>query len=46
MKKIVKQLEINLGFKEEDEEFLYDPNAESEGDLGVLYVVKKQPAQN
>jgi hypothetical protein len=46
MKKVVTPLEINLGFKEEDEEFLYDPNAESEGDLGVLYVVKKQPAQN
>jgi hypothetical protein len=45
MREIVKKLEINLGFKEEDEEFLYDPNAESDGDLGVLYVVKKQPAQ-
>jgi hypothetical protein len=42
MKKIVIPLDINLGHKEEDEEFYYDPNAESDGDLGVLYVVKKQ----
>jgi hypothetical protein len=36
-------MEINLGYKEEDEEFFYDPN---EGDWGELYVVEKveQPA--
>jgi hypothetical protein len=45
MNKIVKPLGIDLGFKEEDEEFLYDPNAESDGEFGVLYVVKKQSAQ-
>lgn len=41
MQKIVIPLGINLGFKEENQEFLYDPSAESEGDLGVLYVVEK-----
>lgn len=44
MKKIVIPLEINLGYKEENQEFYYDPNAESDGDLGVLYVVEKEPA--
>ncbi|MCC7474024.1 MAG: hypothetical protein IT425_01405 [Pirellulales bacterium] len=44
MKKIVIPLEIDLGFKEEDQEFWYDPNAPSDGDLGVLYVVKKESA--
>ena len=42
MKKVVAPLDLNLGFKEENQEFLYDPNAESEGDLGVLYVVEKE----
>jgi len=45
MKKVVAPLELNLGFKEENQEFLYDPSAESDGDLGVLYVVEKEPAQ-
>jgi hypothetical protein len=38
MNKIVIPMEINLGYKEEDEEFFYDPN---EGDWGELYVVEK-----
>jgi hypothetical protein len=42
MNKIVIPLGIDLGFKEEDEEFLYDPNGESDGDFGQLYVVKKE----
>jgi hypothetical protein len=42
MKKIVTPLGIDLGHKEEDEEFLYDPNGESDGDFGQLYVVKKE----
>lgn len=41
MQKIVIPVGIDLGFKEENQEFLYDPSAESEGDLGVLYVVEK-----
>jgi hypothetical protein len=45
MNKIVIPLEIDLGYKEENQEFIYDPSAESEGDLGVLYVVEKEPAQ-
>lgn len=45
MKRIVIPLEIDLGYKEENHEFLYDPTAESDGDLGVLYVVEKEPAE-
>jgi hypothetical protein len=40
MSKIVEPLEINLGYKEENEEFFYDPN---EGDWGELYVVEVEP---
>ena len=29
---------------EADEEYFYDPNGESDGDFGQLYVVKKQDA--
>jgi hypothetical protein len=39
MKKIVEPLEINLGYKEENQEFLYDPH---EGQWGELYVVEKE----
>ena len=46
MSKVVAPLEIDLGFIEEDQEFLYDP---SEGEWGTLYVVSKDetpaPAQ-
>jgi hypothetical protein len=45
MKQVVVPLEIDLGYKEENQEFLYDPAAESDGDLGVLYVVEKEPDQ-
>jgi len=43
MSKIVEPLEINLGYKEENQEFFYDPN---EGDWGELYVVEmvEEPA--
>lgn len=41
MKKIIEPLQINLGHKEENQEFLYDP---SEGQWGELYVVEKEPA--
>jgi hypothetical protein len=43
MKKIVIPLGIDLGYIEENQEFLYDPNAEREDgrDIGQLYVVEK-----
>jgi hypothetical protein len=43
MSQIVQPLGIDLGFKEENQEFLYDPG---EGQWGTLYVVEKetQPA--
>jgi hypothetical protein len=34
----INELQINLGYKEENQEFLYDP---SEGQWGTLYVVEK-----
>jgi hypothetical protein len=42
MSKVIKPLEINLGYKEEDQEFIYDPSV---GDWGEVYVVEKEPAQ-
>jgi hypothetical protein len=47
MKKIVKPLGINLGFKEEGQEFLYDPTPTEERPWGTVYVVDsvEQPAQ-
>jgi len=39
MSQIVQPLGIDLGFKEENQEFLYDP---SEGQWGTLYVVEKE----
>jgi len=41
MKKVITPLDINLGYKEENQEFLYDPH---EGPWGTLYVVEKEPA--
>lgn len=41
MTKIIEPLGIDLGYKEEDQEFLYDPN---EGQWGTVYVVAKEPA--
>ena len=47
MKKIIIPLEIDLGYIEENQEFLYDPNAvpEDGSDVGVLYVVEKAEAE-
>lgn len=39
--KVIAPNEIDLGYKEEDQEFLYDPN---EGQWGTLYVVEKSAA--
>jgi hypothetical protein len=41
MSRVVEPLEINLGYKEENQEFLYDP---TEGEWGELYVVEKLEA--
>jgi hypothetical protein len=43
MKKVVEPLGINLGFKEEDQEFLYDPSVPP---WGELYVVAKETAES
>jgi hypothetical protein len=37
----VKENDLQLPRIEADEEYLYDPNAESDGHFGQLYVVKK-----
>ncbi|MFO0788709.1 MAG: hypothetical protein U0805_04575 [Pirellulales bacterium] len=42
MKVVVPKYELQLPRIEEDEEYLYDPNGETDGDFGQLYVVKKQ----
>ena len=44
MSRVVEPLEINLGYKEENEVYFYDPN---EGDFGELYVVEiaEEPAK-
>ena len=42
MSRIIEPLQIDLGYKEENQEFLYDP---SEGDWGEVYVVEKLPAK-
>ncbi len=41
MKKIVIPLGINLGFKEEGQEFLYDPTPTEDHPWGIVYVVEK-----
>jgi hypothetical protein len=48
MNKIVIPLEINLGFKEEGHEFLYDPTPTEDHPWGIVYVVEKveEPAQD
>jgi hypothetical protein len=48
MKKIIVPLGINLGFKEEEQEFLYDPTPTEERPWGTVYVVDKlqQPSQD
>ena len=42
----VKENELELPRIEPDEEYLYDPNGESDGDFGQLYVVKKGTAES
>jgi hypothetical protein len=44
MSRIVEPLGIDLGFKEENQEFLYDPNDKTTGPYGTLFVVEKSPA--
>jgi hypothetical protein len=46
MKVVVPKYELQLPRIEEDEEYLYDPNGETDGDFGQLYVVKKQTASS
>jgi hypothetical protein len=41
MSKIVEPLGINLGFKEENQEFLYDPTPDEDHPWGNVYVVEK-----
>jgi hypothetical protein len=45
MRVVVPKYELQLPRIEADEEYLYDPNGESDGDFGQLYVVKKQTAE-
>jgi hypothetical protein len=40
----VKENDLQLPRIEADEEYMYDPNGESNGDFGQLYVVKKESA--
>jgi hypothetical protein len=42
MNVVVRKYELVLPRIEADEEYLYDPNGESDGDFGQLYVVKRQ----
>jgi hypothetical protein len=44
MKVVVPKYDLQLPKLEPDEEYLYDPNGESDGDFGQLYVMKKQAA--
>lgn len=44
MNKIVQPMGIDLGYKEEGQEFLYDPTPTSEEPWGTLYVVEAETA--
>jgi hypothetical protein len=44
MKRVVPTYELQLPHIEDDEEYAYDPNGETDGDFGQLYVVKKGTA--
>jgi hypothetical protein len=44
MKRVVPTYELQLPRIEDDEEYAYDPNGETDGDFGQLYVVKKATA--
>ncbi len=46
MKQVIEAMQIPLPHKEENEEYFYDPNGETDGDFGQLYVVEKAPAKN
>jgi hypothetical protein len=46
MKVVVSRYDLSLPKIEADEEYLYDPNGETDGDFGQLYVVKKQTAES
>jgi len=46
MKVVVTKYDLSLPKIEADEEYLYDPNGETDGDFGQLYVVKKQTAES
>ena len=45
MKVVVPKYDLQLPKLEEDEEYLYDPTGESDGDYGQLFIVKKQTAE-
>jgi hypothetical protein len=42
MKKIIEPLGIDLGFKEEGQEFLYDPTPDEDHPWGTVYVVEAE----
>jgi hypothetical protein len=44
MKVVVTRYDLQLPRIEDDEEYLYDPNGETDGDFGQLYIVKKGTA--
>jgi pyruvate/2-oxoglutarate dehydrogenase complex dihydrolipoamide acyltransferase (E2) component len=44
MKRIVQELGIDLGYKEEGQEFLYDPTPNEEHPWGTVYVVDAEAA--
>jgi hypothetical protein len=44
MKVVVPKYDLQLPKIEPDEEYMYDPKGETDGDFGQLYVVKKQEA--
>jgi hypothetical protein len=46
MKDCAQVYQLELPRLEPDEEYLYDPNGESDGDFGQLYVVKKATAES
>lgn len=46
MKDVVNIYQLQLPRLEEGQEYLYDPNGESAGDFGQLYVIEKPPAAN
>jgi hypothetical protein len=45
VEKVLKEKDIQLPKLEDNEEYVYDPKGETDGDFGQLYVIEKQPAQ-